>query len=42
MENPIKIDDLGGCTPIFWNTHRSNLWEVYKCIDSRMIRMIPH
>ena len=24
MENPIKIDDLGGNTPIFGNTHMEN------------------
>ncbi len=25
MENPIKMDDLGGSTPIFGNTHLENV-----------------
>ena len=27
MENPIKMDDLGGNTPIFGNTHMFFVWE---------------
>ena len=36
MENPIKMDDLGGFPHIFGNTH------VYVCIKCISLRILAH
>ena len=38
MENPIKMDDLGGFTPIFGNTQMevtNNPWKAHFWVQSR-------
>ena len=41
MENPIKMDDLGGTPPIFGNTHILKIQVIHGCIWGRGVATVP-